>query len=99
MGVDDLPRVLQPGAKMVDSTDFAQVLAEADDIAQSVGQRLTTAHVLLALFTVENRAQVLLKDRGIDEDRLLATMTSVPQEDDTLHTALCDRSRHIARSC
>ena len=43
---------------MVDASDLAQVLAEADDIAQSVDQKLTTAHVLLALFTIENRAQV-----------------------------------------
>jgi len=84
---------------MVDSTDLAQVLAEADDIAQSVGQQLTSAHVLLALFTVENRAQLLLKERGIDEDRLLATMTAVPQEDEQLLRELCDRSREIARNC
>jgi ATP-dependent Clp protease ATP-binding subunit ClpC len=84
---------------MVDSTDFAQVLAEADDIAQSVGQKLTTAHVLLALFTVENRAQVLLRDRGIDEDRLLASMTSVPVEDEALLADLSERSRDIARRC
>jgi len=84
---------------MVDGTDFAQVLTEASDIAQSVGQKLTTAHVLLALFTVENRAQVLLKERGIDEDRLLATMTCVPQEDDGLLADLCHRSRQIAASC
>jgi len=84
---------------MVDATDFAQVLAEADDIAQSVGQKLTTAHVLLALFTVENRAQVLLRERGIDEDRLLATMSCVPQEDEALLADLCERGRQIARSC
>jgi len=84
---------------MVDATDFAQVLAEADDIAQSVGQKLTTAHVLLALFTVENRAQVLLRERGIDEDRLLATMSCVPQEDEALLADLSERGRQIARSC
>ncbi len=84
---------------MVDSTDLSQVLAEADDIAQSVGQKLTSAHVLLALFTVENRAQLLLKERGIDEDRLLACMTAVPQEDEGLLQELCDRSREISQSC
>jgi len=84
---------------VVDASDLAQVLAEADDIAQSVGQKLTTAHVLLALFTIENRAQVLLRERGIDEDRLLATMICVPQEDDALVSELSERSRQIARSC
>lgn len=84
---------------MVDSTDFAQVLAEATDIAQSVSQDLTTAHLLLALFTVENRAQLLLKERGIDEDVLLEAMTCAPREDDGLVRELRERTREIARSC
>ncbi|MGA9523034.1 MAG: Clp protease N-terminal domain-containing protein, partial [Myxococcaceae bacterium] len=84
---------------MVDSSDFAQVLAEADDIARSVGQKLTSAHLLLAAFTVENRAQLLLKERGIDEDALLQAMTAAPREPDGLVRELCERSREIARSC
>ncbi len=84
---------------MVDSSDFAQVLAEADDIARSVGQKITSAHLLLAAFTVENRAQLLLKERGIDEDVLLQAMTAAPREPDGLVRELCERSREIARSC
>ena len=84
---------------MVDSTDFAQVLNEAADIAQSVSQDLTTAHLLLALFTVENRAQLLLKERGIDEDVLLEAMTAAPREDDGLLGELRERTREIARTC
>jgi ATP-dependent Clp protease ATP-binding subunit ClpC len=84
---------------MVDSTDFAQVLAEAQDIAQSVSQDLTTVHVLLALFTVENRAQLLLHERGIDEDVLLQAMTAAPHEEDGLIRELRERTREIARSC
>src|SRR5919201_2149676 len=87
------------GDEMVDSTDFAQVLNEAADIAQSVSQDLTTAHLLLALFTVENRAQLLLKERGIDEDVLLEAMTAAPREDDGLIRELRDRTREIARNC
>ncbi len=84
---------------MVDSTDLAQVLGEAQDIAQSVSQRLTSAHVLLALFTVENRAQLLLRERGIDEDRLLQVITVAPQEPEGLVRDLFDRTREIAQSC
>ncbi|PTL85312.1 AAA family ATPase [Vitiosangium sp. GDMCC 1.1324] len=83
---------------MVDSTDLAQVLHEANDIAQSVAQKLTSAHVLLALFTVENRAQMLLREKGIDEDSLLERMTSQPSEQDGLVRELCMRSREIAQS-
>jgi ATP-dependent Clp protease ATP-binding subunit ClpC len=84
---------------MIDGTDLAQVLAEADDIAISVGQKLTSAHLLLALFTVENRAQLLLKERGIDEDRLLGVMTAAPRELEGLTRELCERSREIAKNC
>ena len=69
---------------MVESTDFAQVMLEAEDIAQSVSQRLTTAHVLLAMFTVENRAAMLLSEKGVNEDILLELLTSAPSEPDGL---------------
>ena len=84
---------------MVDSSDFAQVLGEAEDIAQSVGQRLTSAHLLLAIFTVENRAQHFLKDRGINEDLLLEALTSAPQEPEALVRELNERAREIAQGC
>ncbi|MBM7117328.1 AAA family ATPase [Archangium primigenium] len=83
---------------MVDSTDLAQVLQEASDIAQSVAQKLTSAHVLLALFTVENRAQLLLKEKGVDEDSLLEHMTAHVQEQDGLVRTLCMRARENAQS-
>jgi ATP-dependent Clp protease ATP-binding subunit ClpC len=84
---------------MVDGTDLAQVLHEAEDIAQSVAQRLTSAHVLLALFTVENGAQLLLKERGVDEDGLLQTMSAPPDEAPGLVRELRERAREIARNC
>jgi ATP-dependent Clp protease ATP-binding subunit ClpC len=84
---------------MVDSTDFAQVLAEAEDIAKSVSQKLTTAHALLALFTVENRAQALLKEKGIDEDRLLEVMRAAPAEPDGFFREVSERTREIAQGC
>ncbi len=84
---------------MVDSSDFAQVMSEAEDIARSVNQRLTTAHVLLAMFTVENRAALLLKERGVDEDLLLERLTSAPSEQDGLVRELREKTREIAFSC
>ncbi|KFE69625.1 AAA family ATPase [Hyalangium minutum] len=84
---------------MVDSTDLAQVLLEAKDIAQSVSQKLSSAHLLLALFTVENPAQVLLKEKGVDEDQLLELMTEAPAEEEPLVRDLCQRARVIAQQC
>ncbi|HEX8439518.1 ATP-dependent Clp protease ATP-binding subunit, partial [Archangium sp.] len=68
------------------------------DIAQSVAQKLTSAHLLLALFTVENRAQLLLKEKGVDEDSLLETMTAPPSEQEGLVRELCMRAREVAQS-
>ncbi len=84
---------------MVESTDLAQVLNEASDIAGTVNQPLTTAHVLLAMFTVENRAALLLKERGVDEDRLLELLTSAPREQDGMVRELRERAHEIAHGC
>jgi len=53
------------------SMELRQVLAEAEDIANQVSQRFTSAHLLLGLFTLENRAKILLNEKDIDEDSLL----------------------------
>src|SRR6185436_15084414 len=84
---------------MVESTDLSQVFTEATDIASTVNQPLTTAHVLLAMFTVENRAALLLKERGVDQDRLLELLTTAPREQDGLVRELRDRAHEIAHGC
>lgn len=84
---------------MVESTDFAQVMSEAEDIATSVRQPLTTAHVLLAMYTVENRAALLLAERGITEDTLLDLLTHAPREPEGLVKELRDKAREIALNC
>ncbi len=84
---------------MVDSTDFASVMSEAEDIAATVSQPLTTAHVLLAMFTVENRGALLLKERNVDEDKLLELLTHAPSEPDGLVAELREKTREIASGC
>ncbi|MFL5405800.1 MAG: Clp protease N-terminal domain-containing protein, partial [Myxococcales bacterium] len=85
-------------AQVIESMELAQVLAEAADIAQSVGQKLTSAHQLLAFYTVPNRAEILLRERGVDEDRVLATMTGKPKEPDGIERDLRERAREVAES-
>src|SRR5580704_7024936 len=79
-----------------DGSDLAQLYAEAADIARNVRQPLTTAHHLLALFTFENRAQVLLRERAIDEDKILAQLAEAPHEPIELTRQLSDRVRELA---
>ena len=84
--------------QVIESMELAQVLAEAADIAASVNQKLTSAHQLLAFFTVPNRAEILLRERGIDEDRVLAAMTAKPREPDSIERDLRERAREVAES-
>jgi ATP-dependent Clp protease ATP-binding subunit ClpC len=84
--------------QVIESMELAHVLAEAADIAASVGQKLTSAHQLLAFFTVPNRAEILLKERGVDEDRILATMTGKPKEPEGIERDLRERAREVAES-
>jgi ATP-dependent Clp protease ATP-binding subunit ClpC len=84
---------------MVDSSDLGQVLAEAEDIARSVHQTLTSAHVVLALFTVDNPGARLLRERGVDEDILLAKLNGAPTEPEGTFAEVRVRAQDIARHC
>ena len=81
---------------VIESMELAQVLAEAGDIARNVNQRLTSAHLLLAFFVVPNRAEMLLRDRGVDEDRILLAMPGAPEEPEGMERDLRDRARQVA---
>jgi len=83
---------------VIESMELLQVLAEAEDIAASVSQKLTSAHQLLAFFTVPNRAEILLRERSIDEDRILAAMSGKPREPEGVVRDLRERSREVAAS-
>src|SRR5712692_9409210 len=61
-----------------DSPELSRIAAEALDIAKSAGQAPTTAHLLLATFTVPGAADVLLRERGCDEDRVLDELSRAP---------------------
>src|SRR5512141_1415502 len=83
---------------VIESIELLQVLTEAEDIARSVNQKLTSAHQLLAFFTVPNRAEILLRERGIDEDRILEAMTQAPREPEGVARDLRERARDVAAS-
>jgi ATP-dependent Clp protease ATP-binding subunit ClpC len=81
---------------VIESMDLVQVLAEAEDIARSVNQKLTSAHQLLAFFTTPNRAELLLRERGIDEDKILQAMMEKPREPEGIERDLRERAREVA---
>jgi ATP-dependent Clp protease ATP-binding subunit ClpC len=81
---------------VIESMELLQVLSEAEDIAQSVNQPLTSAHQLLAFFTVPNRAEILLREKRVDEDRILAVMAGKPRESEAVSRAIRDGARTLA---
>jgi ATP-dependent Clp protease ATP-binding subunit ClpC len=81
------------------STELRQVLAEASDIANQTSQTLTSAHMLLALFTVRNRAEILLKERKIDEDALLSLVHTVDGEPPGTVRVIQYKARQMAVGC
>src|SRR6266566_8230617 len=85
-----------------DSPELSRIAAEALDIAKSAGQPPTTTHLLLATFTVPGAADVLLRERGCDEDRVLAELAaagSTPQEPPDFFAQALDRARQLADDC
>ena len=81
-----------------DSPEAVRAFLEAEDIAARANQPLSSAHLILALFTFPNRAQVLLSDRNINEDRILKEIRALEDEPRRTMIRLRDRARDIARS-
>src|SRR5438874_132716 len=83
-----------------DSPELSRIAAEALDIAKSAGQPPSTAHLLLATFTVPGAADVLLRERGCDEDRVLDELSRArPAETPELFAQALDRARRLADDC
>ncbi len=81
------------------SAELDQVHRTALEIARETGQRLSSAHLLLAMFTVPNLAELLLLERDVNEETLLACMHRLEREPPDTLDALLARAREIARSC
>src|SRR5438067_3400985 len=91
-----------PASMPLDSAELSQIAAEAQDIAKSVGQPPRTHHLLLATFTVPGPADVLLRERGCDEDRVLAELTALgkaPEEPSASFADALERARQLALDC
>src|SRR5438105_12047633 len=91
-----------PASMALDSAELAQIAAEAQDIAKNAGQLPGTHHLLLATFTVPGPADVLLRERGCDEDRVLAELVAAgksPEEPADFFGDALERARQLALDC
>jgi ATP-dependent Clp protease ATP-binding subunit ClpC len=69
---------------------------EAEDIAKQAGHTLSSAHLLLALFTFPNRAQALLAERSVDEEQILDAIRVIEDEPRRTVARMRERAREIA---
>src|SRR5437660_799178 len=91
-----------PASMALDSAELAQIAAEAQDSARNAGQPPGTQHLLLATFTVPGPADVLLRERGCDEDRVLAELAvdgKSPEEPAESFGDALERARQLALDC
>lgn len=79
------------------SRELVAVQTQARDIARKTGRTPSTAQLLLALFTVPNRAAIFLTDRNITVDALLSALRSYPDEESEILERVESRSERIAR--
>ncbi len=81
------------------AADLLVVLDEAEDIAKATGVAPTSAHLLLAFFTSRNQAERVLRDRNIDEDRLIELVDPKIREPKESVREILDRAAQVAASC
>ena len=82
---------------VTDSTQLVRAFLEAEDIAENANHPLSSAHLLLALFTFPNRAQMLLGEQRVDEDDILDAIRALEDEPRRTVPRLRDRAREIAQ--
>lgn len=78
------------------SHELGSVLSRADELAEKSGRRTSSAHVLLALFTVPNPAQAYLREHEIDDDRLLERLSKVDDDPPGSIDMILERAQKLA---
>lgn len=76
--------------------ELVSIFTQANDIARQCGKTLSSAHVLLALYTVPNQAATFLEDREITVDALLSAVRKLSTEDERILERILARSTRLA---
>lgn len=79
------------------SAELRQVLSQSGAIATGSGQPPSSAHVLLALFTVPNLAAAVLSERGVNEQYLLSRIERIEREPEDTLRQLATRAGQVAK--
>lgn len=80
------------------SKEWRLLFHQARDVATQLEQELTSAHVLLSLFLLPNKAEQLLLERDINEDVILAGINPFSSEPPNTLALITQKSQQIAMS-
>ncbi|TNE49981.1 MAG: ATP-dependent Clp protease ATP-binding subunit [Deltaproteobacteria bacterium] len=81
------------------SKEWRSIFIQARDIASQLDQEMSTVHVLLSIFLIPNKAEQLLLDRDIDEDRVLEQIDELGEEPASALEQVAIRSQQAAARC
>lgn len=81
------------------SKEWRSIFIQARDIASQLDQEMSTVHVLLSIFLIPNKAEQLLLDRDIDEDRVLEQIDELSDEPSSALEQVAIRSQQAAARC
>ncbi len=81
---------------MTRDRELQSIYTQAKDIARQTSQVMSSAHLLLALYTVPNHAASFLEDRHLTVDALLNALKGLPPEDPRVLERIEARARRLA---
>lgn len=81
------------------AADLAICIQEAKHIAAGLGQSLHTGHLLLSFFTVPGPAEVLLAEKKLNEDKIIAVMERHVSEKASVLNSVYDYAEQTALRC
>ena len=81
------------------AADLAICIQEAKHIAAGLGQPMHTGHLLLSFFTVPGPAEVLLAEKKMNEDKIIAVMERHVSEKTSIVNKVYDYAEQTALRC
>jgi len=89
---------LSSAVQMYLTPDLAQIIERSMKIAKEMTDEvISTEHLFLALFDVENAAQSFLEDAAIERASVLKALTALRAEEDKLETTFSRKFRNLSK--
>jgi len=81
------------------SQQVQQLYHQARDMAGQLEQEVNSAHLLLAFFLFPNKGEDLLRERGVDEERVLAGIDSQEEDQHKTMELIAQKAEQVGFSC